>query len=185
MDKVSKKLVKKSIILAFCIFVIDQISKLTIRKLVGLNSNIPVINNIFDIVNIRNRGIAFGMLENFSVNQYKLFLLLTLVAIGILFYFYIAFIRSEDHHFFIVYALAVIIGGALGNFFDRLVFGYVTDFIHLYYKTFQWPAFNFADSCISVGAVSLIIFLIFHPNEMEERKANGEETDAQNTIRTR
>lgn len=177
MEHSSKKtIILKSGIITVVILILDQVSKILVRRLIPLNSRTPVIKGFFNLVNVTNRGIAFGMLENFSTNQYKLFILVTLLAIAVLFYFYVSFIRHEDEHFFIVYALAAIIGGAFGNFFDRIAFGHVTDFVHLYYKSFDWPAFNFADTCISLGAISLILFLIFIPEKSEE--TINEEQDA-------
>lgn len=177
MENINKKpIIIKSLIITVIILIVDQVSKVIVRKMIPLNSRIPVIDGFFNLVNVTNKGIAFGMLENFSTNQYKLFILVTLLAISILFYFYISFIKHEDGHFFVVYALAAIIGGAFGNFFDRIAFGHVTDFVHLYYRSFDWPAFNFADTCISLGAISLIVFLIFFPDKSEE--INSEEQDA-------
>lgn len=172
-DKSKKSLITKSLIIASLIVIIDQISKVFIRVKLPINSNIKVIDGFFNIVNVTNRGIAFGMLEKFSMNQSKAFILVTIISIGILFYFYIGFLRGPNHNPFIVYTLSGIIGGAIGNFIDRLFLGYVTDFFLVYYKNFTWPAFNVADTFISIGAVSLIIFLIFEP-EPKNEVVNGE-----------
>ncbi len=167
-DKRKKSLITKSVIIVALIVIVDQISKHFIRIKYPVNTSIKIIDGFFNIVNVTNRGIAFGMLEKFSMNQSKAFILITIISIGILFYFYIEFLRGPNHNPFIVYTLSAIIGGAIGNFIDRLFLGYVTDFFLVYYKNFTWPAFNIADSFISVGAVSLIIFLIFEPEPKKE-----------------
>ena len=163
MSEIKKKsLIISSAIVAAVIILVDQITKVIVRHKIPVNSNISIINNFFDLVNVTNKGIAFGMLDKFSSNQYKLFILMTILSIAVLFYFYISFIKTPQHNKFIIYALAGIIGGAFGNFIDRLMLGYVTDFLLIYYRNFQWPAFNFADTCISVGAIGLIVYLIYH-----------------------
>lgn len=172
-DKRKKTLITKSITIVALIVIVDQISKYFIRVKFPINSSIQVIDGFFNIVNVTNRGIAFGMLEKFSMNQSKAFILITIISIGILFYFYIGFLRGPNHNTFIVYTLSGIIGGAIGNFIDRLFLGYVTDFFLVYYRNFTWPAFNVADIFISIGAVSLIIFIIFEP-EPKKEIINGE-----------
>ncbi|MDD3626141.1 MAG: signal peptidase II [bacterium] len=168
-----KKVIFGSVITAIIIIIIDQISKLYIRHHIPLNSNIDVIKGFFHIVNVTNKGIAFGLMDNFSTNRPVLFILITIFSIIVLVYFYVLFIKEENHSNFIVFSLAGIIGGAFGNFIDRLILGYVTDFILIHYKNFSWPAFNIADTCISVGAVGLIIFLIFTKEPKEESENGG------------
>ena len=70
-------------------------------------------------------------------------------------------------------ALAFILGGAIGNLVDRVRFGYVVDFIHVYWRSYQWPDFNVADSAISVGVILLVLESLFAPREAKENRTAG------------
>ncbi len=133
--------------------IFDQFSKSII-----LNNlyNLPLKNFIFNglnIVYVENKGVSFGMLSEYDI-PFFLGIISLLVSIYILF-----LIIKSDSRLEIV-SLSMILGGALGNGFDRLVNGYVVDFIDFYYKNFHWPAFNFADTFITIGAI-LFFFNVF------------------------
>lgn len=124
---------------------LDQLTKFIASKILSPNQSLPAIKGILHFTLVHNRGAAFGMLKN----QLPLFILTSAVAI-ILIYFNLKQGRQKR---LILYnfSLSLILAGALGNLVDRLVFGYVIDFIDLRI----WPVFNLADSAITVGAVLL------------------------------
>lgn len=132
------------IIPLFIVF-LDQISKLFITKSLSYNQSVPVINGIFHLTLVHNRGAAFGILRN----QLPLFVFSSLFAIILI---YIS-LKNDAHKKLSLYSLSLslILAGALGNLIDRLHFGYVIDFLDFR----VWPVFNLADSAITVGAVLL------------------------------
>lgn len=128
---------------------LDQLSKVAITKNLFLHQSIPVINEIFYLTRVHNRGAAFGILKN-----QLLFLIITsLVAIGLICYNLKAGNEKRKASNF---ALGLILAGAAGNLIDRIFFGYVIDFIDFRI----WPVFNIADSSITIGACILGWLLI-------------------------
>ena len=127
---------------------IDLISKFLITQYLPTNF-IYTINNFFDIVHIHNRGISFGLFENILSNFFIL-----LIVFLILIILFIWLFRSKEN--LEKWALTFILAGGICNFIDRLINGYVVDFISLHYKDFYWPAFNFADISITFGVFILI-----------------------------
>ena len=112
---------------------------------------LPMINLTFVV----NYGFAFGLLNNPSLNQ----ILVSLVILAIIIYFLYLLIKTQDKIFQLT--LTLILAGALGNFIDRIFRGFVIDFIDIYIGKYHWPAFNIADSCITVGFVVLMINILF------------------------
>ncbi len=106
----------------------------------------------FNWVLVYNPGAAFSFLANAGGWQRGFFIVLTLVITGVLLWM----LRSNHHNRLLATALVLVIGGALGNLFDRVVHGHVIDFIQLHAAGYYWPAFNVADSAICVGAALLI-----------------------------
>ena len=135
------------------IFFIDRFSKYIIIKKID-NSEI-FFNNYINIDLIWNTGIGFGILSTDSSIIYNLITLL--IGIVILYLFYISIISKKIDK--LIYC--IIIGGALGNIYDRIVFQAVPDFIDIHYKNFHWFTFNFADIFISVGIISFILKSFF------------------------
>ena len=134
----------------------DQLSKLWIRGSFIEEQTVVIVPGLVNITYIRNRGGAFGILPN----QPLLFLLLSVVTISAIIYFYERY-RPRGTMFRI--AIGLVLGGAVGNLIDRLPTaggGYVTDWIDLHLYGLHWPAFNLADSAISVG-VFLLLYIIF------------------------
>ncbi len=132
----------KTLILIFLILFIDQTTKYFAIKFLahdGVIKLLPFLNLVY----VENTGSAFGM---FKFLGSGFFIFIALVTIGILVYMYF-----KDSKNWLVYSL--IISGALGNIIDRLIYGYVIDFIDLHIGSFHWPAFNVADSAISIGIV--------------------------------
>jgi len=135
---------------------LDQITKLAVVKALPLYGSVPVIPGFFDLVHVRNKGMAFGLM-NRPEGGFFLFVLIvaSVAAIAALAYWYIY--RSEDTTLSVSLGLCLMIGGAAGHLVDRVRLGEVIDFIDLYLGAYHWPAFNVADSAVSVGAIFLAI----------------------------
>ena len=144
------------------IIVIDQLTKLYIDGSMKLYESIPVIDGLFSITYLRNRGAAFSFLSDASW-RLPFFLLATVIAvIAIL----MAFKKLRDDQRFAAVALTMILAGAVGNLIDRVRMGEVIDFLDAYWRGHHWPAFNVADSAICVGVAMLALDLF-----REERRA--------------
>lgn len=139
--------------MALGVVVLDRLTKLLVMDRLELGESVTVIPGFFDLAHVRNTGAAFGMLAMMD-DAYRVPFLVasTLAAIGLLAYF-VKRTRQED--VLVLIALALIIGGAIGNLHDRLTYGYVIDFIDWYVGFRHWPAFNIADSGITVGIILL------------------------------
>lgn len=140
------------------IFVADQVSKFIIAQTVPLYSVRPIIRGFFNITHIRNKGAIFGAFS--QVESRPVFLLLTaasLFALGLVIYY---FFRTPPSERLMKVSLALILAGALGNLADRLIRGYVIDFLDFYAGRYHWPTFNVADSSISIG-VLFLLFILF------------------------
>ena len=110
---------------------------------------------VFDLVRLHNEGAAFSFLSNASGWQRWMFTALAIgVSVGLL--VWLRRLPARGQHL-LAAALALIMGGALGNVIDRILLGHVIDFIHVHYQQWYFPAFNVADSSITVGAVLLIL----------------------------
>ena len=151
---------KSKLILSLLIFIVllDQISKLVVDRTMPLNYSISVIEDFFNLTYIRNTGAAFCIFAGSSAALRQPFLILfSLLAIG----FIIMMLRRlPEAEKGLMVALTFILGGALGNLIDRLLYGEVIDFLDFYWSRFHWPAFNFADSFITVGVTLTLYRLI-------------------------
>jgi signal peptidase II len=121
----------------------------------NLHESIPVIEGYFNITYVKNPGAAFGFLSNASPQFRSLFLIsVTVIAIVLILYF---ISKNTSKEVFLTFSLSLILGGAVGNLIDRIRFGAVTDFLDFYISSYHWPAFNVADSAISLGALVLVV----------------------------
>lgn len=156
------------LLLAAALFALDRWSKVWITESLELYQSEPVIAGFFNLVHARNTGIAFSLFADAGPLVREWFLpLLTLAAIVFvlaLFWRYEGGLRGRT-------ALALILAGAAGNLYDRLVYGYVTDFLDVYVGSYHWPAFNVADSCITVGAVVLLLDSALNPDPKPAKEA--------------
>lgn len=137
---------------------IDQITKTAIFRSINPFDERSVIPDFFNLVHVRNKGAIFGFFSN--ADSSFIFVLLTvfsLAALGLVVYYFIKTPVSEK---LMNVSLSLILAGALGNQIDRIMRGYVIDFLDFKFWGWHWPSFNVADSCISTGAV-LLIFLFF------------------------
>ncbi len=145
----------KYIVIAFLIVILDLISKQWIFNHLDFGSAL-VITPFFNIVHFRNTGAAFSFLSESSGWQRYFFIVVSMIAIVII----IRLMRERLKQPLLCLALAFILGGAIGNLCDRSFYGFVIDFIYVHYEAYYWPAFNVADSFISIG-VALILYDAF------------------------
>lgn len=155
-------------LVALVVMVLDQWTKWLTLAYIPEHRPIPVIPGFFDLVNVRNRGAAFGFLNRSDIEwQFWLFLGATVAAVAAI----IALIRSmRDNDRRLVLGLGLVLGGALGNLVDRVRFRAVIDFLDFYIGAWHWPAFNVADVAICLGALLACLSLWRHPREEEPRK---------------
>jgi len=146
---------------------LDQVTKAILQRSLALHEYRPVIDGLLSISHVRNRGAAFGILSDAGLPYQGVVLsvvsLLALVAIGVYAWRLPAAARLPR------LALAFVLGGAFGNLIDRVRFGYVVDFIHVYWNQHVWPDFNVADSAITTGVCLLILDML-----RSERRAEAQ-----------
>jgi signal peptidase II len=141
------------------LFAVDWATKRLIETHVNFWDAYPVIPGFFSIVHAQNRGAAFSLLNDAPDHIRALVLvgfsgLVTLLVAGML---VLSFRPNDTQSDWVRLALALVLSGALGNMWDRVLRGYVTDFLLVYVGDYQWPVFNVADSAICVGAGLLLI----------------------------
>lgn len=140
------------------VFILDQITKRVVQETMRLHESIPVIDGLFSLTYIRNPGAAFGLFaEHGDGLRMAFFGTISVVAIVFLMAF---FLKMPKEAFLGRLSVSMVMGGALGNLVDRVRFGEVVDFLDFYIGPYHWPAFNVADSCISVGVALLIWYFI-------------------------
>jgi signal peptidase II len=144
----------------FLVLLIDQSLKYFIRYNLQLGEGVWIIKDFFSICYIQNPGIAFGLLKSFK----DIFLYLNLLLVGVIIAIYKR-LKKEGKKIDLVFGL--ILGGALSNIIDRIMFKAVIDFLDIGYKKFRWPAFNLADLSICIG----MIILLFHILSQSRKKA--------------
>lgn len=138
--------------LTFIIIVLDLASKSVASYYLNPLSSMKI-TPFLNLVLVHNTGSAFGFLANQSGWQLWLFVGIALaVSIGIL-----AYLWRASIHPFAAASLSLILGGTLGNLFDRIVYGYVVDFLDFHFKDYHWPAFNIADAAITIGVIFVIL----------------------------
>ena len=153
-----RKYIKLAVV-AGLVVLADQITKALILKYLPYHQSITVIAGFFDITHIHNPGGAFGLMANMSETVRTIvFLLASSVAVGLIFYFYI---KIPPLYSFLAVGFALILGGAIGNLIDRVRMGVVVDFLDVYIGKYHWPAFNIADSAITVGIFIFGFHLLF------------------------
>ncbi len=141
------------LMLAAVVVVLDQLTKFGASAMLNYAEPVAIFPGL-NFTLAHNTGAAFSLLSEASGWQRWFFAAIALVVSVVI----TAWLRQiGDGELWLPLALSLILGGAIGNFIDRLNFGYVVDFIQVYYKTWYWPAFNIADSAICVGAVVLVL----------------------------
>jgi signal peptidase II len=144
-------MMRKWLLVAFAIIVLDHLTKWWVSASLEFQQFVPVLP-FFSLVRVHNTGAAFSILADAGGWQRWFFIAVGIVATVII----VRLLKRHAHEKRMALALALVLGGALGNVIDRVVLGYVVDFLYFHYRSFAWPAFNVADSAISVGAALLI-----------------------------
>ncbi|MBP3921071.1 MAG: signal peptidase II [Bacilli bacterium] len=154
---------KKITIYSLIIFIIDQITKLIISFNMELNTSIPLIKNFFNISNVHNYGAAFSILYGNRI-------LLISVSIIVLFAIYYFLLKTITNRKIDIIIYSLLVGGITGNLFDRIVYGYVIDYLDFKIFGYNFPIFNIADICIVISMIALIIdMLVGEKNETKCR----------------
>lgn len=147
---------KKIGLISLLVIIIDQAIKLLITNV----SNIEIIKNFFSITYVRNYGAAFSIL-----NGSRWFLIITAIIAIILVYLFL--IKNKNLTTIASFSYGILLGGIIGNLIDRMIFGYVIDYLDFNIFGYNYPIFNFADTCIVIGAF-LLVFIAFR----EDKNAN-------------
>ncbi len=140
-----------ALVIGVVIAVVDQIIKYFVSTYLAPVGSVNVIGDLFKLTYVENRGVAFGMFEDMR----WVFIILTSALIGII--IYLLFNKKFDGKLFYI-ASALVLGGGIGNLIDRVFYGYVIDYLSL---SFFPPVCNFADYCITVGTILLMVYLLF------------------------
>ena len=149
----------KLAVVAGLVVLADQITKVLILEYLPYQHSITVVAGFFDITHIHNPGGAFGLMANMSKTMRTVvFLLASSAAVGLIFYLYV---KIPPSYAFLAVGFSLIFGGAIGNLIDRVRLGVVVDFLDVYLGNYHWPAFNVADSAITVGIFIFGFHLLF------------------------
>lgn len=138
--------------IALITLLLDQLTKITVVGAFQLGETLPI-TSYFNLVRVHNPGAAFSFLADAGGWQRWFFTGLGVVAAGVMLYL----LRMHTGQTLFCLALSLLLGGAVGNVIDRVIYSHVIDFLDFYYGTWHFPAFNVADSAISVGAALLIL----------------------------
>ena len=142
------------LVLSACVLALDQWSKLWIEASLEVHGRLPVLPGFFDLVHVRNTGVAFGLFP--AGGELGATLLLAGLGLAALIVVSLYFRATSEDEPLLLLALALVLGGAIGNLVDRALFGAVTDFLDVYAGAYHWPAFNVADSGVTVGIVLML-----------------------------
>lgn len=156
-----------SLIIGAVLVIIDQIIKYFVSVYLQPVGSVSVIDNLFSLTYVENKGVAFGMFSDMR----WVFVALTSVLLAIIIFY--MFKKRPKGKFFYVCA-ALIIGGGIGNLIDRIFYGYVIDYLSL---SFFPPVCNFADYCITAGTIMLVIYLLFFSDVLDSSKKAKKKND--------
>lgn len=143
---------KKIIIYSIIFFILDCISKVIVNNFVSLTESITVINNFFYLTNVHNLGAAWSLFSGQRI-------LLIVIGMAALFFIF-RWINDFKNNNKNIWAFSLLISGLLGNLFDRIIYGYVRDFLDFRFGSYNYPVFNLADTFIFCGVVLLILAII-------------------------
>ncbi|CCO24518.1 signal peptidase II [Maridesulfovibrio hydrothermalis] len=144
-------------IIAVSILILDQLTKIAVREKMAMWTSETIIPGFFNLVHVVNKGAAFGFLNREDISwQRTFFIVVTFVAMGAI-AMLLKSTKNDDK--FQIIGLGCVLGGAIGNLIDRILYSEVTDFLDIYFGSYHWPAFNIADIAICIGAFAMIISL--------------------------
>lgn len=150
---------------ALGVVILDQISKAMVSGALRVHESVPVIHGFFNLVHVRNRGMAFGLMSRSHADAAFWFLVgASCIAIALLL-FWFSRLKGDDTR--MTLGLSLILGGAIGNLIDRIRFREVVDFLDLFWRSYHWPAFNVADAAITVGTFWVAVSLILRPSSTD------------------
>ncbi len=149
----------------FCLLA-DLGLKIYYSEVLANGRTVEVISGFMSLVLVHNKGAAFGLLQGFS----WLFVAMALLT-GAFILLYLSLYREEEP--MVSWALVLILSGAIGNMIDRVRWGYVTDYILLYYQDFRWPVFNFADVAINIGVGLIILDMLLDLSPLRRKKEDS------------
>lgn len=155
------------LLIALIVVLLDRWSKHIVAQRIRLYSHIQVIPGFFRLTHTENTGAAFSLFAD-SPAPWKTAMLIAFSAIALIVVAVLLW-KNEAAHLATGVGLSLIMGGALGNLWDRLARGRVVDFLLVYVKQYQWPVFNLADSAIVIGAGLLILEILFAKNQRESQ----------------
>ncbi len=146
-------------VIAAAIFIADQVTKAAVERSIPEHTTVPVVPHFLNFVHTKNAGAAFGLFSE-SPSAWKTVLLIVVSSLLLAMVIGVVWRNQQLRHVAGV-GLALILGGALSNLFDRIRFGRVVDFVDVYYRSYHWYTFNLADASIVVGAGFLVFELLF------------------------
>jgi len=154
------------LLIALVVVLLDRWTKHIVAKRISLYSHIQVIPGLFSLTHTENTGAAFSLFAD-SNAHWKTAMLIVFSMIALI---VVSVLLWKNHHAHVAtgIGLSLIMGGALGNLWDRLARGRVVDFLLFYVKRYQWPVFNLADSAIVVGAGLLVLEILFHKSSAHQ-----------------
>lgn len=153
---------RKWLAISTLIVVLDLYTKFLVQGAFNYGDHLTI-TSFFDLVRYHNEGAAFSFLANAGGWQKIFFSGISMIAIVVIIYL----LRKYTTQKLFCFALALVLGGAIGNLYDRLTLGYVVDFLFFHYQAYAWPAFNVADSAICVGVALLFLDSFKKPQSAE------------------
>ena len=144
---------KKIIVISFFCILLDQIFKVIITSFLDVNSSIDIINNFFNLTLVHNDGAAWSILSGNRL----LLIFISLIALVLIYYI---FIKNKNLRKIDIITYGMLIGGIIGNLFDRVFYGYVIDFLDFKIFNYNYPVFNIADCFIVISAILLIVDVV-------------------------
>jgi signal peptidase II len=158
---------KYHFLIAILVIVLDRMSKWLVAGSINLHDSVPVFPGFFRLTHVQNSGAAFGLFaESSSEWKVAILILFSILALAVV----SALLWKNSHSMTTTgVGLALILGGAVGNLWDRLLTGHVVDFFDFYLGSYHWPAFNVADSAIVIGALLLVAEILFARSPAEQK----------------
>lgn len=158
-------------LIAAAVVLLDRLTKWAIASNIALHDSIVVIPGLFRLTHVENTGAAFGLFADSSA-QWKVGALVSFSVVALL--IVSALLWKNSHALTTTtIGLSLILGGATGNLWDRMLTGHVVDFLDFYVGIYHWPAFNVADSAIVIGAILLVSEIVFAKSQNETVKTSS------------
>ncbi len=158
-------------LIAALVLLLDRLAKWAVASNIPLHESVVVIPGLFHLTHVQNTGAAFGLFADSSA-QWKVGALVSFSVVALV--IVSALLWKNSHALSTTtIGLSLILGGATGNLWDRMVSGHVVDFLDFYVGSYHWPAFNVADSAIVIGAILLVSEIVFAKSANETVKTSG------------